>query len=305
MGWLRLRAVGPRSHESLTIDRPQLRGNEIMGEIEALKQILGHLRDIPQLQESYRNRSRSGQTGSETDPEAQLTAEEDASVPWQVAPRLPIASSLAIPGLFSVGLPANFGPPEDSILANWRRQYPQGVATVLDHASTSTFLPFVWSVFSGQEDNARLRALAGHSMWIFKVFSDEFCQAFQRGTGGQVTKPPVPILIGGERAVFFVSRETHPSGRAVPMWHIYVAHEARAFSIMMTVEPELEARYEDAYWTLCGTWEWTSNRVADTHLSPDGNWWWDGSQWTSTVSQDGNWRWDGRRWIPNQGRMLS
>jgi hypothetical protein len=273
-----------------------------MGEIDALRQILGYLRDIRQLHESYRDRSRSSQTGSEADPEAELTAKEDALVPSQVAPRLAVASSLAIPGLFSVGLPANFGQPEDSILANWKRQFPQGVTTVWDYASSGASLPFIWSVFSGQEEEAWLRALAGHSIWILKVYSDEFCQDFHRGTGGQVTKPPVPILIGGERAVFFVSRETHPTGRAVPIWHIWVAHEARAFSIMMTVAPELEARYEDAFWTLCGTWEWTSNRVADTHVSPDGNWWWDGSQWKSTVSHDGFWRWDGRQWIPNQAR---
>ena len=33
--------------------------------------------------------------------------------------------------------------------------------------------------------------------------------------------------------------------------------------------------------------------------SPDGLWWWDGSQWRPAVSADRMWRWDGQRWVPN------
>jgi hypothetical protein len=32
------------------------------------------------------------------------------------------------------------------------------------------------------------------------------------------------------------------------------------------------------------------------HVSQDGNWWWDGQRWISTVSEDGRWRWNGREW---------
>jgi len=32
-------------------------------------------------------------------------------------------------------------------------------------------------------------------------------------------------------------------------------------------------------------------------LSPDGHWWWDGSDWRSVVSPDGWWRWNGERWV--------
>lgn len=35
-------------------------------------------------------------------------------------------------------------------------------------------------------------------------------------------------------------------------------------------------------------------------LSPDGYWWWDGSQWVSAISPDGRWRWDGQRWVVNE-----
>lgn len=35
-------------------------------------------------------------------------------------------------------------------------------------------------------------------------------------------------------------------------------------------------------------------------LSPDGLWWWNGTQWVSAVSPDGHWRWDGRHWLPNK-----
>ena len=33
-------------------------------------------------------------------------------------------------------------------------------------------------------------------------------------------------------------------------------------------------------------------------FSPDGLWWWDGTQWRSALSPDGLWRWDGRSWLP-------
>jgi hypothetical protein len=35
-------------------------------------------------------------------------------------------------------------------------------------------------------------------------------------------------------------------------------------------------------------------------LSPDGYWWWNGTQWVSAVSPDGRWRWDGERWVVNE-----
>jgi hypothetical protein len=37
-------------------------------------------------------------------------------------------------------------------------------------------------------------------------------------------------------------------------------------------------------------------------LSPDGRWWWTGSQWVSARSADGQWQWDGRSWQPASDR---
>ena len=34
-------------------------------------------------------------------------------------------------------------------------------------------------------------------------------------------------------------------------------------------------------------------------FSPDGLWWWDGTQWKPAVSPDRMWRWDGQRWVAN------
>lgn len=34
-------------------------------------------------------------------------------------------------------------------------------------------------------------------------------------------------------------------------------------------------------------------------LSPDGLWWWNGTQWVSAISPDGRWRWDGAQWVLN------
>src|SRR6267378_5738799 len=31
-------------------------------------------------------------------------------------------------------------------------------------------------------------------------------------------------------------------------------------------------------------------------VSPDGQWYWDGQKWASTLSPDGRWRWDGAQW---------
>ena len=34
-------------------------------------------------------------------------------------------------------------------------------------------------------------------------------------------------------------------------------------------------------------------------VSPDGQWYWDGQKWISTLSPDGASRWDGRSWVPS------
>jgi len=39
----------------------------------------------------------------------------------------------------------------------------------------------------------------------------------------------------------------------------------------------------------------------ETMFSPDGFWWWDGSQWKAAVSADRLWRWNGQTWEPNRG----
>jgi hypothetical protein len=51
--------------------------------------------------------------------------------------------------------------------------------------------------------------------------------------------------------------------------------------------------------------------LAPRQLSPDGNWWWDGTQWTPAqqavappqLSADGNWWWDGAQWIAAAGAV--
>ena len=40
-------------------------------------------------------------------------------------------------------------------------------------------------------------------------------------------------------------------------------------------------------------------------LSPDGNYYWDGSQWARAVTPDGAWRWDGVAWRPAAQRQRS
>jgi hypothetical protein len=42
---------------------------------------------------------------------------------------------------------------------------------------------------------------------------------------------------------------------------------------------------------------------ARTPISPDGMWWWDGSEWKSTFSDDRRYRFDGRKWIPVRARF--
>jgi hypothetical protein len=37
--------------------------------------------------------------------------------------------------------------------------------------------------------------------------------------------------------------------------------------------------------------------VAGPQFSSDGNWWWDGAQWMSTLSPDGHFRWNGTAWV--------
>jgi len=38
--------------------------------------------------------------------------------------------------------------------------------------------------------------------------------------------------------------------------------------------------------------------AAGAPFSSDGNWWWDGKQWVSTLSPDGHYRWNGTVWSP-------
>ena len=40
-------------------------------------------------------------------------------------------------------------------------------------------------------------------------------------------------------------------------------------------------------------------------FSPDGNWFWTGTEWRSALSQDRLWRWNGYQWVPNQARTTS
>ena len=35
-------------------------------------------------------------------------------------------------------------------------------------------------------------------------------------------------------------------------------------------------------------------------FSPDGNWFWTGTEWKPAISPDRSWRFDGYRWVPNQ-----
>ncbi|HEV3102229.1 MAG TPA: hypothetical protein VG426_07795 [Candidatus Dormibacteraeota bacterium] len=43
--------------------------------------------------------------------------------------------------------------------------------------------------------------------------------------------------------------------------------------------------------------------MSDLRLSDDGMYYWDGSQWMSTLSPDGRWRWNGSAWVPVTGMV--
>jgi len=35
-----------------------------------------------------------------------------------------------------------------------------------------------------------------------------------------------------------------------------------------------------------------------SRFSPDGFWWWTGSEWKPAISPDRRWRWNGEAWVP-------
>lgn len=35
-------------------------------------------------------------------------------------------------------------------------------------------------------------------------------------------------------------------------------------------------------------------------FSPDGSWWWTGTEWKPAISPDHLWRWNGYQWVPYQ-----
>jgi hypothetical protein len=41
-----------------------------------------------------------------------------------------------------------------------------------------------------------------------------------------------------------------------------------------------------------------------TQMSPDGKYYWDGTQWMSAISPDGRSRWNGTAWVPNRKMFL-
>lgn len=45
--------------------------------------------------------------------------------------------------------------------------------------------------------------------------------------------------------------------------------------------------------------------VAGPQFSSDGNWWWDGIHWISTLSPDGRYRWNGTAWETAQPSRMS
>jgi hypothetical protein len=40
-------------------------------------------------------------------------------------------------------------------------------------------------------------------------------------------------------------------------------------------------------------------------FSPDGMWWWTGSEWKPAISPDRRWRWTGAAWVPLGGAPRS
>src|SRR5215469_6009895 len=38
--------------------------------------------------------------------------------------------------------------------------------------------------------------------------------------------------------------------------------------------------------------------------SPDGEWFWDGTQWRAAYSPDRRWQWDGRSWVPTGPQLV-
>lgn len=198
------------------------------------------------------------------------TAVEALQVSPTTSPLRP-ESWFSFPGEFSFGLPRNFGVPSHEVIQLWESR--NGAALVCaEDAEAGDYAVFLMVQRDGElvaRDGEIRRASdrpwpEGNSLWVSAVVSNDFRERATR-RGMHVVRGPEPILIGGERAIFFVHSQVD-DGVDTRHWCAMVIHRGKGYDVTMFVKASAEAHYADAFLTAMGSWSWANEQSSASTL---------------------------------------
>jgi hypothetical protein len=162
------------------------------------------------------------------------------------------------PGAFSFAMPLNFVVPDPETTRIWQAGSTSQILVAAQDGASSPNMFF--AVYDGNE---LLPAVRGQSVWVMAVLADEFRQRAQ-ATGTPAIMGPTPILVAGERAIWFVLSKWE-DGFETHKWTVETFHNGRGYVATMHLRNGVDAMYTEAFWTTMGSWVW-----ADSGLPPPG-----------------------------------
>jgi len=170
-----------------------------------------------------------------------------------ITPPLPAEEWFTAPGAFTFGLPRGF---REQDVRNFVSPHIRPLLAVQgsnDHEG-------LWIAVIPQHMSIGIPP--ERSVWIMVVLSDEFRQ-FVKQWGGTVAAGPVPIVVGGERAIWSTV-DTQEQGQHVRRYSALTTHNGVPYEVLMggsglLSNQESAKRYADVFWTAIGSWQWADH----------------------------------------------